>query len=691
MFGRSDEDSAKVSRIHVINLDRQTPRWRRMQAELSRLHGSDGETLLSRTSRFSAVDGKTAVEIHPSVVEPVYSFSDQMYVDPEPLLANGPSLEDRRIRMSRPELAVAKSHFDVWQMIASSEDDFALVLEDDVYFVGDAPDAIDMAWRELLALDEPVDMLFLSHREAASGALKKEVSPNLFRPVRGLWQMSGYVLSREGARKLLAAAPIRGPVDLWINFRFPELNVFATATSLIEQRPDGGSDNLYSILPVLSTAGVLNKEAPNLFVPRLPRRTVIAWTDPGQAADRLAMALSMLGFRCHGESEMMHAVDRRDLLAGGRRYFDAYVNPPFSPADLAHLVRKRNGARFIITGETSRSAFGATLAMLPVDQVLAGDDEVADWASLCGFLGAPKPDSSFPKHLGQEPGLFAASPIFWRREPSARQMPADRMPWIAKRRSMAVGQTSLVPIKPKRAFRLHLQENFSKLDTGLWHPLADTFPGNKAMFDPQNVSLVETGLALTLRKSPAVVRDYTAGSIRSTQDFHYGRFEATLKPARGSGLITGFFLHRYFPRQEIDIELLGKDTTKLLLNVYYNPGDDQAAFNYGHRGTPVSIDLGFDASLEFHRYAMEWLPDRIRWFVDDRLVHERGIWDPTPVPHLPMEVFVNLWSAYSHGFAGRLDLSALPASTIVHSVRIDTVEDLLDASRRGDSSLMDQV
>ncbi|MBX9947340.1 MAG: family 16 glycosylhydrolase [Reyranella sp.] len=62
---------------------------------------------------------------------------------------------------------------------------------------------------------------------------------------------------------------------------------------------------------------------------------------------------------------------------------------------------------------------------------------------------------------------------------------------------------------------------------------------------------------------------------------------------------------------------------------------------YGYRGTPVSIPLGFDASRAPHRYAIEWDPREIRWFVDGQLVYQRAEWNPTPIPHLPMMLHVN--------------------------------------------------
>ena len=166
------------------------------------------------------------------------------------------------------------------------------------------------------------------------------------------------------------------------------------------------------------------------------------------------------------------------------------------------------------------------------------------------------------------------------------------------------------------------------------------------------------------------VRDYTSASICSIASYLYGRFEAELRAARCSGLITAVFLHRFFPRQEIDIELLGSNPTKMLINVYYNPGDDGAELNYGYRGTPVQIDLGFDASEDFHRYAIEWEPTGIKWFVDDKLIHERASWDPTPIPHLPMQFFINLWSSRSEDFAGKLALGGLPAHSDIRSIRL---------------------
>jgi beta-glucanase (GH16 family) len=156
------------------------------------------------------------------------------------------------------------------------------------------------------------------------------------------------------------------------------------------------------------------------------------------------------------------------------------------------------------------------------------------------------------------------------------------------------------------------------------------------------------------------------------RSFSHGRFQAEIRAAPGAGLITGFFLHRDTPRQEIDIEFAGADSQGMLANVYFNPGDDGTAMGFGYRGSPCRIDLGFDATADFHLYAIDWRPDRVAWLVDGRIVHERVGWDPTPIPHLSMRVHANLWAPRSEELAGRVDRRRLPAGAVFRNLRVTT-------------------
>jgi beta-glucanase (GH16 family) len=86
---------------------------------------------------------------------------------------------------------------------------------------------------------------------------------------------------------------------------------------------------------------------------------------------------------------------------------------------------------------------------------------------------------------------------------------------------------------------------------------------------------------------------------------------------------------------------------------------DRNAYQPSPRKRPdqVTIDLGFDATEDFHLYAIDWQPDHVAWLVDGRIVHERVGWDPTPIPHLGMRLHANLWAPRSEGLAGRIDES----------------------------------
>jgi beta-glucanase (GH16 family) len=198
----------------------------------------------------------------------------------------------------------------------------------------------------------------------------------------------------------------------------------------------------------------------------------------------------------------------------------------------------------------------------------------------------------------------------------------------------------------------------------------ETFPGNLATFTHANLEHGAEGARLYLAPVEGAVRPYQSGAFASDRSFAYGRFEAEIRAASGPGLVTGFFLHRDAPRQEIDIELSGANPRQMLTNVYFNPGDDGTAMGFGYRGSPCRVDLGFDATADFHCYAIDWRPERVTWLVDGRVVHERVGWDPTPIPHLEMRLHANLWAPRSEELAGRIDASMLPAVAGIRNVSV---------------------
>ena len=298
-FGASNAKQRQwIEQIYVINLDRQPDRWVEIGRELSHVLDSSGAELAKLAVRYPAVDARTFVQPprEDDEASPFYTLRDQLFVEPQPRALPDRLELDRPIRMSLPEIAVARSHIGVWRRIAEGKQPYALVVEDDVWFQRGFARHLDRAWREIEAegnKTQRFDILYLSYNEVKHGAQKTFLSSSVFRPVRGLWYMSGYVLSREGAGNLLALLPCRGPVDLWINHQFGTLDVRATRRSIISQRRDCGSTNSYSILPALTKIGVLDSEGESLFQTRPQERPVFAFGAEGSGLSSLAMALSI--------------------------------------------------------------------------------------------------------------------------------------------------------------------------------------------------------------------------------------------------------------------------------------------------------------------------------------------------------------------------------------------------------------
>ena len=672
---------AQIEKICVINLDREPGRWSRIEQELRNILDSSGIALLALTERNAAVDAKAFLQDPPkdSDIDPFYTLGDQLFVEPQPQTLPTRYELDAPIRMTWAEIAVARSHINAWRQVAASDHAYVLILEDDAWFHPMFAGRMDKAWREVA--NEPdaaggFDVLYVSYVEVKHGAPKTFSSSHVFRPARGLWHLSGYVLSRKGAEKLLRLLPCRGPIDLWINHQFGQLDVRATSRSLVSQRRDAKSSNSYSILPALSTIGAINSEGASLFNIRPTEQPVFAFGPANSGHSSLAMALSMLGYRCCSDLQTLPAPELARLLdGGGDRVFNAYVNIGCLDARISELRNRYPNAKFLVTAVACITAQGSCTN---IGSDLNGTDiAVIDyakanaWQALCEHLRCVPPTCSFPrlKEIGQRVVGDVAIEGF--RDLGSKGHRRDKSPWVVEPRQWWQGIRS-DQTKNEQAGTgsiVTICDHLKHLDKRRWMLRSDTFTDNLALFRPANVEFNSgSGVALFVRQEPLGVRNYSAASLCSRDQYLFGRFEAVIQASNVPGVVTGFFLHRNSPRQEIDFEIAGNRPDRLLVNVFYNPGAEGANFDYGYRGAPSSIELGFDASKSTHCFAIEWSACEIRWLVDDRLVHRRVMWDPTPIPHLPMTLHVNCWPSRSTELAGRINGRTLPATAIVSSI-----------------------
>lgn len=150
-------------------------------------------------------------------------------------------------------------------------------------------------------------------------------------------------------------------------------------------------------------------------------------------------------------------------------------------------------------------------------------------------------------------------------------------------------------------------------------------------------------------------RPYASGEYQSNNLYGYGSFGTRMKVAPGDGLITSFFTFTGTYSQpghdEIDIEILGRNTWKMQVNYFVD----------GVGGHEHVINLGFDASADYHDYGFKWSPGKIEWYVDGSRVYTvrasdidgDGIIEDTNgdglvdegMPTRAGKIMVNLWAA----------------------------------------------
>ncbi|MDE7363492.1 MAG: glycoside hydrolase family 16 protein [Ruminococcus sp.] len=160
---------------------------------------------------------------------------------------------------------------------------------------------------------------------------------------------------------------------------------------------------------------------------------------------------------------------------------------------------------------------------------------------------------------------------------------------------------------------------------------------NGACFDcgwyEQNTSLDNNMLSLTIDKDYTGKYNYSGAEYRTHEHYGYGYYETSMQAIKNDGVVSSFFTYtgesEQNPWDEIDIEILGKDTTKVQLN-YYTNGVGNHEFMY---------DLGFDASEGFHTYGFDWQADYIAWYVDGKEVYRAT----SNIPSTPGRIMMNTW------------------------------------------------
>jgi len=147
------------------------------------------------------------------------------------------------ITASRPESNIALGHASILQDIVDNNIQHALILEDDAIF---SPGFTWLMERIFKQLPDDWDIFYVSYQPCFYGFKSEPYSEDLVKITSGVWWLSGVFISQRAAKKLVDNFPIIGPIDVWINYHFDDLNVYGTMYNCINQDSTSGSDNTNS-------------------------------------------------------------------------------------------------------------------------------------------------------------------------------------------------------------------------------------------------------------------------------------------------------------------------------------------------------------------------------------------------------------------------------------------------------------
>ena len=178
---------------------------------------------------------------------------------------------------------------------------------------------------------------------------------------------------------------------------------------------------------------------------------------------------------------------------------------------------------------------------------------------------------------------------------------------------------------------------------------------------------------------PLSAKDYSGAELFTNSTYMYGRFEARMMMASGSGIVSSMFAYYNDsykgspePWVEIDIEILGKAPAKFQSNIITGNAAAKVTSEKMHTLSPAA-DAGY------HTYAIEWTPEYVAWFVDDALVRctkTDSSDTKKQVAALIKEQSLrfNLWSSETASWVGTWNDAILPVHQYISWVKAYTYD-----------------
>jgi len=159
---------------------------------------------------------------------------------------------------------------------------------------------------------------------------------------------------------------------------------------------------------------------------------------------------------------------------------------------------------------------------------------------------------------------------------------------------------------PQEGFR----DEFDTIDPTRW--IISDYYTPYERYRPENVEIRD---GILVCKVPAGVNE--GGQIETVRRWHYGRYRCRMKANAVPNVITAFYSYYMEPvtglEHQIDMQIYGDRPTLIDLVLWKDGVNDV-----------VRLDLGFDASKDFHEYGYDWYPngEKVVFWVDGRVLYE---------------------------------------------------------------------
>lgn len=238
----------------------------------------------------------------------------------------------------------------------------------------------------------------------------------------------------------------------------------------------------------------------------------------------------------------------------------------------------------------------------------------------------------------------------------------------------------------------------SELDTDKWRATDSAYGGGNnelQYYTPNNITIEDGLLKITALNETYGGKEYTSSKIETRYNFTftYGIVEIKAKQPAGTGTWSAGWMmpsishYGGWPDSgEIDIfEYVGYDPLKthatIHTEIYYHKLGTQ-------KGSSKNVD---NLDTEFHVYKLEWLPEKMSFYVDDELVYkyEPGKYQSCPESNQwPFDrdfyLILNLAIGGDWGGAQGVDDSIFPTTMEVDYVRVYQAEELIDIEQTED-------